>query len=492
MTYQNPVIAGFHPDPSVCRVGDEYVLVSSSFTYVPGVPVFRSRNLVDWVQIGNVLVRPSQLDLTATVDWSSLGIYAPTIRHHDGRFWVVTTNVGTKGARNFLVTAEDPAGPWSDPVPVPVAGIDPDIAWDAEGNCWVHFSGLGGIARCRIDTTSGEVLAGPDLTWSGTGLQYPEAPHLFQRDGTWYLMIAEGGTQQGHAVSVARAPSPVGPWEGAPSNPILSHRSTDRPIQNTGHADMVEATDGTWWMVLLGVRPHGIAPGFHVLGRETFLTPVDWVNGWPVPHDVQLEMGGSPPGPAAALATFERDDFDGFELGPTWVGVRRHPSAVSSLRSRPGWLVLEGGEATLDSPEPVYVGRRQQHRCCRARALVDVGGADEAGLALVMDETAHYDVAVHRGRIIVRARVGPLDAVVGSTPCPPGPVILTIATEPDGHGPDAVALGFEDAAGASRTLARLDGRYLSSEVTGGFLGRTIGMYVVGGDAAFDWFDYGEV
>ena len=333
----------------------------------------------------------------------------------------ITTNVGTTGALNFLVTAEDPAGPWSDPVPVPVAGIDPDIAWDEEGNCWVHFSGMGGIARSRIDPSTGHVLAGPDLTWSGTGLQYPEAPHLFERDGTWYLMIAEGGTHGGHAVSIARAPSPVGPWEGAPSNPILSHRSTDQPIQNTGHADIVEATDGTWWMVLLGVRPHGVAPGFHVLGRETFLTPVDWVNGWPVPHDVQLEMDGGPPGPTAPAAPAGRDDFDTFELGPRWVGVRRPPHAVSSLRSRPGWLVLKGGEATLDSPEPVFVGRRQQHRWCRVRARVDAGAASEAGLTLMMDETSHYEVGVHRGQIIVRARVGPLDTVVAERAVPARP-----------------------------------------------------------------------
>ena len=184
MTYRNPVIPGFHPDPSVCRVGDEYFLVTSSFIFSPGVPIFRSSNLVDWTQIGNVLDRPSQLDLTATWNWSSLGIYAPTIRHHDGRFFMITTNVGSSGRQTFLVTSEDPAGPWSDPVPVPVPGIDPDLAWDHDGNCWVHFSGLGGIARSRIDVRTGAMLTTPDLTWSGTGLQYPEAPHLYERDGT--------------------------------------------------------------------------------------------------------------------------------------------------------------------------------------------------------------------------------------------------------------------------------------------------------------------
>ena len=205
MTYSNPVIPGFYPDPSVCRAGDEYFLATSSFTYFPGVPVFRSSNLVDWKQIGNALDRPSQLDLSRTRQWSSLGIYAPTIRHRDGRFWVITTNVGSEGALTLLVTSDDAAGPWSDPVPVEVPGIDPDIAWDGDGTCWVHFSGLGGIARCRIEPTTGRVLEGPDVTWSGTGLQYPEAPHLFERQGTWYLLIAEGGTERGHCVSWPRA-----------------------------------------------------------------------------------------------------------------------------------------------------------------------------------------------------------------------------------------------------------------------------------------------
>ena len=490
MSYRNPVIAGFHPDPSVCRVGNDYFLVTSSFTYCPGVPIFRSSNLVDWAQIGNVLDRPSQLDLTATRDWSSLGIFAPTIRHHDGRFWMITTNVGTTGTKSFLVTGEDPAGPWSDPVPVPISGIDPDLAWDGDGSCWVHFSGMGGIARCRIDEASGRLLSGPDVTWSGTGLQYPEAPHLFERDGTWYLLIAEGGTHGGHCVSVARAPSPVGPWEGAPANPILSHRSTDRPIQNTGHADLVEATDGTWWMVLLGVRPKGIGAGFHVLGRETFLTPVHWEDGWPVPGELAPEMPLAPGSPQAPQAV-GREDFEPPALGPRWVGLRRPPGVVSSLTARPGLLVLHGGEATLDSPEPTFVGRRQQHHHCRVGTRVEAGPEAEAGLTVLLDHTAHYDVAVRGDRVVARARVGPLETVVGDAPRPAGPVVLTVETGPHVHGPDSVSLGFEDELGGVHTLARLDGRYLSTEVTGGFLGRMIGLYAVGGEAAFHWFDYEE-
>ena len=488
MTYRNPVIPGFYPDPSVCRAGDEFFLATSSFVYAPGVPLFRSSNLVDWIQIGNVLDRRSQLDLSATQDWSSLGIYAPTVRHHDGRFFMITTNVTFKGAETFVVTSEDPAGPWSDPVVVPVPGIDPDLAWDGHGNCWVHFSGLGGIARCRVDIATGAFLDGPDLAWSGTGLQYPESPHLYERDGTWYLLIAEGGTHGGHCVSVARGPSPVGPWEGCPANPILTHRSTDSPIQNTGHADLVEFTDGSWWMVHLGVRPRGIGPGFHTLGRETFLVPVRWEEGWPVPGDPALEMA-SAPAPRAPLHAPGRETFDA-ALGHHWVGVRRPPSDVSSPASRPGWLVLHGAEQTLDMAEPVFVGRRQQHHHCRVTTRVDAMSATEAGLSVLLDTAAHYEVAVEGDRVVARGRVGGLGGVLGSATRPPGPVILTVGTEPDIHGPDAVTLGFIDDHGA-HTLARLDGRYLSSEVTGGFLGRLIGMYAVGGDAAFEWFTYEE-
>ncbi len=253
--FRNPVIPGFHPEPSVCRVGSEYVLVVSSFTYFPGVPIFRSSDLVTWTQVGNVLERTSQLDLRGTEASTSGGVFAPTIRYHDDRLWMITTVFTGTSLANFFATAEDPAGPWSEPVRVEAPGIDPDLAWDDNGNCWVHYSAGGdGIQRLRIDDRTGDVLDGPVLAWPGTGLQVPEAPHLFRRGDWWYLLIAEGGTERGHAVTIARGPSPTGPWESCPANPILSHRSTDRPIQNTGHSDLVEAIDGSWWMVLLGTR----------------------------------------------------------------------------------------------------------------------------------------------------------------------------------------------------------------------------------------------
>ena len=491
MTYQNPVIPGFHPDPSVCRAGDAYFLAASSFTYFPGVPIFRSTDLVDWTLLGNALDRTSQFDLSRTDSWSSFGIYAPTLRHHDGTFWLITTNVTEAGATSFILTSDDPGGSWSDPVIVDVPGIDPDLAWDDEGMCWMHFSGLGGIARARIDPATGAIFEGPEVTWSGSGLQYPEAPHLYQREGMWYLVMAEGGTERGHCVSVARAPSPTGPWDGAPDNPILSHRSTDSPIQNTGHGDLIEAADGSWWMVLLGVRPRGVSPGFHVLGRETFLTPVEWVGGWPVPSTVALEMPDRPPGSSEAIPNPDsgRDAFDGPVLGPQWIALRRPPAEIGSLDARTGWLTLFGDARTLDASRPTYIARRQQHHGFWVRARVDAGDAVEAGIAVVLDTAAHYEIGLAGDRIVVRARIGPLRSVVASARRFAPVVVLTVNAVDDPWAPDTVVLGYEDGDGSPHALAELDGRYLSTEVTGGFLGRTVGMYAVGGSAAFDWFDY---
>ena len=221
-----------------------------------------------WRQIGNVLDRPGQLDLPAGTRPSG-GICAPTIRHHDSRFYVITTNVD--GGGNFLVSSEQPQGPWCDPVWIDLSGIDPDLARDDDGTCWVALAGVG---LARIDRGAGKALEGPVPVWSGAGMRHPEAPHL-HRIGDWrYLPLAGGGTAHGHSVSIDRARSPRGPCEPAPANPIPSHRSTDLPIQCTGHADLVRAPDGTWWMLRPATRPRGCFPSFHVLGRETFLAPV--------------------------------------------------------------------------------------------------------------------------------------------------------------------------------------------------------------------------
>ena len=329
MSVQRPVIPGFHPDPSICRVGDTYYLVTSSFEYAPGVPIFRSTDLRSWEQIGHVLDRPSQLDVSKA--GPSGGIFAPTLRHHDGRFWMITTNWADDGGQ-LLVHAEDPAGPWSEPVRIPSAmGIDPDLAWDDDGTCLMSYAGFGpdggeGIVQSAIDPLTGEVLTERRWLWSGTGGKFPEGPHLYRIGEWWYLLIAEGGTERGHAVTIARSRSPQGPFESNPGNPLITHRGTDEPVQNTGHADLVERPDGGWAIVYHGVRARGSSPEWHVLGRETFADEVVWEDGWPV-------LTGHVE-PACRRTSRSPRTSTGDELPPSWVGGVALPVGGRDVRGR--------------------------------------------------------------------------------------------------------------------------------------------------------------
>ena len=490
-TAPHPVLPGFHPDPSVCRVGEDYYLACSSFEYFPGVPVFHSRDLVHWRQIGNALDRPSQLRLTKA--WSSGGIYAPTLRHHDGRFWLVTTNA-SGGGGNLLVTATDPAGPWSEPVMLPgVPGIDPDLAWDEDGSCWCTVAG---VSQVRLDPDSGKVLGEPHRIWSGTrGAKAPEAPHLYRIGEYWYLMIAEGGTERGHAVSIARGPAPTGPFEACPANPILTHRGQEHPVQNTGHADLVQGPDGSWWTVFLGVRPGGGTPGWHVLGRETFLAPVEWVDGWPVVGEVVSDLSGIPWPLQEEADEPVRDDFDDSALRPQWISLRDRPEELCTTTERPGWLTLRARGTSLDASDVVLVGRRQQHVTCRADVLIDAS-VGRGGLVVRLDEHHHYEIETGEGDVRVVARIGPLRTVVASQPVAAGPLVLSVRidekqAEDARSGPDTVSFAVAEPDGGSATVlaAGLDGRYLSTEVAGGFTGRVIGMYATAGTVCFDWFDY---
>ncbi|MEO8254329.1 MAG: glycoside hydrolase family 43 protein, partial [Flavobacterium sp.] len=206
VNFQNPILPGFYPDPSICRVGDDFYMVNSTFGYFPGVPIFKSKNLVNWKQIGYVLSRKEQLPLAKAK--TTEGIFAPTIRYHDGLFYMITTNFSDKG--NFYVTAKDPDGEWSDPIWIETPGIDPSLYFDESGKVYVtstqNWGAIkNGIVMSEIDIKTGKLLTPPVTIWKGTGNRYPEGPHTYKKDGFYYLMIAEGGTEYGHSVTIARS-----------------------------------------------------------------------------------------------------------------------------------------------------------------------------------------------------------------------------------------------------------------------------------------------
>ncbi|WP_435106253.1 family 43 glycosylhydrolase [Nocardiopsis synnemataformans] len=484
---ERPVLAGFHPDPSVCRVGEDYYLANSSFEYLPGVPLHRSRDLVRWEQIGNVLDRDEQITLSGRAGG---GVYAPTLRHHGGLFWMVTTNVEEFAKGHLIVHAEDPAGPWSTPVHTAGAmGIDPDLAWDADGSCYLTWAQVGAehpITQARVDPFTGELLSPPATLWCGTGLAHPEGPHLHHRGGWWYLTIAEGGTERGHAVSVARSRSVTGPFEGDPANPVLTHRSTDHPVQNTGHADLVELPSGEWAAVHLGVRPRGTTPGFHVNGRETFLTGIRWEDDWPVFE----EDRHSPPEDSHGFD----EDFSGDVLHPRWIAPGLNPGRFAAPTGT-GGVVLTAVEAPAGASEDRdhrrLLATRVRDAEWEARAVLDEG---LAALVLRMDDRHWAGVEAHGSWMVARAVVGGLDHTLARVPLPGHRVELCVRAvapvpgQEHSDGPDVVELGYRDREGF-HPLGRFDGRYLSTEVAGGFTGRVVGVAPLSGVAVLRSFHY---
>jgi alpha-N-arabinofuranosidase len=507
--YRNPVIPGFHPDPSIVRVGDTFYLINSTFEFFPGVPLHRSKDLVNWEPIGNVLTRKSQLPLDGL--GPSLGVFAPTIRHHEGTYYMITTLVG-EGGGNFYVTTRDPEGEWSEPIRIRgQGGIDPSLFFDDDGTAYLHSTGgkpgvpgPGGIYQSTIDLATGELTSEPHLVWPGTGGRYPEGPHMYKVDGRYYLMISEGGTEYGHMVTIARSDRPEGPFEECPRNPILTHRDTqfDQPSQGTGHPDLVQDAEGTWWMVFLAFRPQG--GYFHHLGRETYLAPVAWDDqGWPVVNDgrpvpLQVEVKGLPEQPVPESP--ERVPFDG-PLGVRWNHVRNPVTSAYSTTERPGWLTLHGSALTMATADqsPTFVGRRQQHLSARMATRLDFAprrDGEEAGLVLYRHPVHRYELGVRRAggvrEVFVRQTIGDrLSAITASAPLPGnGPVELQVVA-----GPLEYALSYELEGGEPVELDRAMTRFLSSEVAGGFVGTYVGLYGTGNGepaatpAAFDWFDY---
>jgi xylan 1,4-beta-xylosidase len=448
------------------------------------------------------LTRESQLPLEGVK--SSQGIFAPTLRHHEGTFYLVTTNM--PDGRSFFVTTRDVTSEWSEPVWLDEAGftMDPSLLFDDGRVYYTRHGGgeRGGAYQAEIDIHTGKLRGPARQLWAGTGGVWPEGPHLYKIDGTYYLLISEGGTSTNHMLTIARSASPFGPFEPYANNPILTHRHRpSEPIQATGHGDLVQTAEGRWWMVLLGVRRWD--GKHHHLGRETFLAPVRFnTEGWPVVNDdapIGLHMsaeGLPPPHPWPAEAP--RDELEGPRLGLVYNHVRNPRPGSWSLTERQGFLRLHGSSASLDEvSSPAFVGRRQQHHRCRASTLLQFSPAKEgerAGLTVRANESNHYDVVVTRdgGELVVQlwSRVLGTSTRIAQETIADDAIELGIEAYPDHY-----ECFFTQRGGPARLLGRVPTEPVSTESAGGFTGVYFGMFATTSAGAempaadFDWFEY---
>ena len=524
-TYQNPIIPGFYPDPSICRVEDDYYLVTSTFEFFPGLPIFHSKDLVNWRQISHVLDRPSQLNLDGQMP--SRGLYAPTIRYHNGTFYVINTMVSglhgdadtvhRENCLNFIVTATDPTGPWSEPYwLVGAPGIDPSLLFDDDGRAWYTgnrippegegYWGHREIWLQELDLETMTLTGDTYSLWDGAvkGNLHAEAPHLYKINGMYYLMVAEAGTGHNHAVTIARSKNITGPYENNARNPILTHRhlGLSYPIVGTGHADLVETQNGEWWMVMLAMRPYD--GYFYNLGRETFMAPVIWEEGWPIVSpgigrvEFSHELPDLPPHPWPQVPA--RDDFNGDLLALTWNFLRTPHEDFWSLSERPGYLRLRlRPEMLSELVNPSFVGRRQQHINFEATTKMEFTpqtANESAGMVLLQSNNFHFRFVCMLGDEgtavikLIKQQAG-IETVLSTQPVPAGPITLKASARGQ-----AYSFHFAAEDGEWQSIAEnVDGRILSTPVARGFTGAYIGMYASSNGKASDnvadyaWFEY---
>lgn len=421
--YRNPILAGYYPDPSICRVGDDYYLINSTFAHFPGIPIFHSRDLVNWTQIGHAIDRPDQLPYDGL--GISRGIFAPAISYRDGVFYIVCTMVDAGG--NFVITATDPAGPWSDPIWLGFDGIDPSIFFDeSTGRAWIVnnggppdnqslYEGHRAIwiqewdIAARRPTGERRIIinGGVDLAKQPVWI---EGPHIFKRGDWYYLNCAEGGTSEEHSQVIFRSRAPDGPYTPFTAHPTLTQRDLDpdraHPVTCTGHADLTVGPDGDWWAVFLGCTPY--RDDHYNTGRQTFLLPVTWSDdGWPailppgepVPYVKRGPSGAALNESVATPLTGNftwRDEFTADQLGLPWLMLRT-PS--ETWWHTGNGLTLEPRAVSLrDRANPSFLGRRLQHNRFEAstRLVAPAERGVTAGLVAYHNDTHHYVFGVRR------------------------------------------------------------------------------------------------
>lgn len=518
--FQNPILAGYYPDPSICKAGDDYYIVNSSFAYYPGLPLFHSKDLLNWEQIGYAMNRPEQLNLDGA--GVSRGLFAPSISYHNGTFYIVCTEVSKLG--NFVITAKDPRGPWSNPVKIPeVNGIDPSLFFSKEGKAYIVYNsippnnvslhdGHRTIRMYEFDAANLKVVGEEKLLINGgTDMAkkpvWIEGPHIIEKDGWYYLICAEGGTGYNHSEVVFRSKSPEGPYVSYEKNPILTQRHLDplrkNPITTAGHADMVEDKDGNWWGIFLACRPY--EGDYYNTGRETFMAPVVWKNGWP-----EFDLGGDEVKyryPINAVINKKkepfngnylfRDEFNKPSLNLRYQFLRTVHQPWYDLTTQPGNLTLQLRPETCSGKgNPSFIGFHQPHLKGHVATAVNFTARSEnekAGLLLFQNEKTYYYLckSIKEGKPVVEVYKGTeliktvsLDEKAGQN------VYFRIEAKVDQY-----AFFFSTNNKQWNLLMdQVDAKYLSTKSAGGFVGCMYAMYATSGEQAstntarYEWFE----
>jgi len=413
-TFSNPVLKGFYPDPSICKVGNEFYMINSTFAYFPGIPVFHSSDLVNWKQIGNALNRPEQLNLDGL--GVSRGIFAPTISYHKGTFYIVSTLIDGKG--NFIIHSKNPSKSWSNPTWLPeVSGIDPSLFFDEDDKNYIiynseppnnkpEYDGHRSLKILELDLEKLETVGKPKVIINKGAKPadkpiWIEGPHIYKRNGFYYLMAAEGGTSDQHSEVVFRSKTILGNYKSYEHNPILTQRNlnADRknPITSTGHADIIEDNFGNWWGVFLGCRPYDNQNHFNT-GRETFMAPVKWENNWPI-----FDLKGETVKEKYEILVDKNykstlnnnvfiDEFTDEKLGFDWLFLRIPREKWYSMSE--GKLIINTRpETTSGTLNPSFIGYRQKHLFGNVTANLSFNAVSEnekAGLIAFQNEKHYY------------------------------------------------------------------------------------------------------
>jgi xylan 1,4-beta-xylosidase len=504
-TYENPIITGMNSDPSVCRVGSDFYLTTSSCGYFPGIPIYKSSDLINWQLIGHCITRSEQMDF---LDISiNAGLWATTIRYNKGIFYVICTHM--KDNRNFIVTASNPAGEWSDPVYLDTKGFtyDPSLYFDDDGKIYFNYAsgeGKNVIKLSEIDIKSGKILTQPKDIWYGGGGFGAEGAHIYKINNFFYIISAEGGNSN-QAVVLGRAKNIYGPYDLCPVNPIVSNKENRQYLfQSTGHGDLIQFTDKSWWLIIHGLRNYG---GFDALstvfGRETILLPVTWKNNWPIVYgNKPVTRRISYKGMAVKTANISfNDDFTSSKMKLGWYFQRHPANELCKIDTNKNQLVIQGNENDIDSEsEKAFIGKKQDLEWGKLQVKWTFDAqlsSEEAGITFFMNENHHFDCFITKGissyNLVLRRKFEDITYVQTVLPLENPTVTIQVQANPWAY---EFFLVTEN--GDKVSIGKMQNNAVTLHVAGGFIGVMIGMYSTGNGqkcknpAYFDYFKYSEM